>query len=534
MLANALGRTGVAGQPEAYFRPNLRASYEKEWGLNADHGDDIFLASARSAGTSKNGLFGATVLWLEFQQLVAMLRDSAQPENESDQDLNQTEGQTDQRLLSDYLADIHYVHLVRRDKVGQAIEWYRSMRASQQVSRDGSRLPWSEVAFDFPTIDQLYQRLLTDEWKWVAHFGAAKIRPVVVTYESLRSDFIGTVSTVAEQLGIGGRDRIHIPTLDLRNQDDAPPNPGRDAYIHWRQNQVRHNHPHGPSVSIVVVSHNEGENLTRTIGALESTVPESVELLVVDDHSSDGSTAFLTNSDRVRAVKPPQRAGVAGARNYGAGCALGEILVFADAHVHPSPGWLELVCSAFRDKHVAAATPTISGAGRPNAKGFGFTWSRPDLVMSWIHKPPQDGFVPFICGCFMVFRRDDFDSVGGFDAGMLTWGSEDAEIGLNLWRRDRASVVVPAASVSHLFRPTAPYQVRWEWITHNTLRLATVHLGPEAQRQIVKHLATRKTFARAYEELLASDVWQRREAIRAASKHDGKWFLDKFQITCLA
>ena len=141
--------------------------------------------------------------------------------------------------------------------------------------------------------------------------------------------------------------------------------------------------------------------------------------------------------------------------------------------------------------------------------------------------------VPFVCGCLMAFCRDDFERVGGFDPGLVRWGSEDAEIGLHLWRRGRASVVVPQATVAHLFRPSGNYEVPSELVVHNILRLATTHLPETALAKVIGSVAHLPTFTAAYRRLLESDVWERRERIATESRYDGAWFLDRFRIRAL-
>jgi GT2 family glycosyltransferase len=282
-----------------------------------------------------------------------------------------------------------------------------------------------------------------------------------------------------------------------------------------------------------VVSHNEGENLPLTVNGIRATVPDDVEIVVVDDWSTDRSSRSLDPA-AARVVRPPSRSGVAGARNWGASQARGDLLVFADAHVDPSAGWLEALRAAFADPSVACAAPAITAIGRRGTRGHGFTWTDPRLVMRWLRtNATRVHEVPFICGCLMAFRREDFDAVGGFDVGMVRWGSEDAEICLNLWRRGRSSVIVPQAQVAHLFRPRGPYRVRPGLVVHNALRMATVHLPELAVRRVIEAFRGLPSFPPAYAQLIEGDVWQRRESVAAQSVHDGAWFLDRFRIEVL-
>ena len=60
---------------------------------------------------------------------------------------------------------------------------------------------------------------------------------------------------------------------------------------------------------------------------------------------------------------------------------------------------------------------------------------------------------------FLAIRRRDFHTLGGFDEGLLTWGSEDAELSLRIWRSGLRCLAVPRAEVSHLFRAGFSYPV---------------------------------------------------------------------------
>ncbi|HTX39063.1 MAG TPA: glycosyltransferase family 2 protein, partial [Bryobacteraceae bacterium] len=95
-------------------------------------------------------------------------------------------------------------------------------------------------------------------------------------------------------------------------------------------------------LSVVVISLNEGEALRRTVESLQAKLPEPWEIIVVDDGSTDGSAGFLGEGrPGVTLLRPPARLGVAGARNFGAAHATGDVLVFSDAHVLVRPGWAE-------------------------------------------------------------------------------------------------------------------------------------------------------------------------------------------------
>lgn len=70
-----------------------------------------------------------------------------------------------------------------------------------------------------------------------------------------------------------------------------------------------------PPFTTVVVCFNEGTHLERTVENLRVTSPADTEIVIVDDGSTDGSTAFAERATgRLRLVRT-SRLGVAKARN---------------------------------------------------------------------------------------------------------------------------------------------------------------------------------------------------------------------------
>ncbi len=171
----------------------------------------------------------------------------------------------------------------------------------------------------------------------------------------------------------------------------------------------RRRSPHDTAVkiSVVVISRNEGAELRRTLENLRATLPARSEIVVVDDQSTDGSTA------RLRGVIKAPGIGVARARNLGASKTSGDLLFFADAHIRLDKNWWRPLAEVLEDPKVAAVAPAVTHLPATRGRGYGLTLTGADLDARWL---PGKGTTPFAApilpGCSLLMRRDTVDAVG--------------------------------------------------------------------------------------------------------------------------
>ena len=294
-------------------------------------------------------------------------------------------------------------------------------------------------------------------------------------------------------------------------------------------------------LSVIVVSHNEGAYLRRTVSGLLKTLPADGEVVIVDDCSNDGSADGLSaNYNRVTVLHPPARLGIAAARNFGAAQAKGEILVFSDAHVEVPERWLAPLLKVLERPEVGAVAPAINNLKRRTGKGkCGGTWRWAEgAAFSWKwlgHESPDPYPVPLLCGCFIAMRRDVFDATGGFDSGMILYGVEDSELSLRLWTLGYECLVVPEVVVSHRFgspdsNAPSSYKFQRSNFIHNELRLAIVHFGMERIQRLLERLTCSPEFSEAFALTAESNAWQRRDEVQSVRRYDDNWFFSKFNL----
>jgi len=286
-------------------------------------------------------------------------------------------------------------------------------------------------------------------------------------------------------------------------------------------------------VSIVIPTLNEGENLRKTIQSLQNTITCNYEIIVVDNGSTDGSSDFIEreiDDPRIRLFKT-ERLGAANARNFGAKKAVGDFVIFVDAHVLFPAGWVPELIKNLDDSDAAIAAPALSTWGNPAARGYGFRWKNPRLDIEWLPQQGLDTYsVPMVGSGCMAIRRNIFHEIYGFDSGMINYGCEDGEICIRAWLLGYKIFVVPRIEVSHYFRSRHPYEVKWQDVIHNGLRTAFSHFSYERIEKVVAALSDLPEFREAYNLVTKNGIWERRDILLERRKHDDNWFFQIFGI----
>jgi LPS sulfotransferase NodH len=207
LLAHALESTGIAGRPQEYFDPNFESLWLERLGISLDA---EFFAKVLPEGTTPNGVFAAKVHWHQFEYLGRKL----QAVHGDGQILD---------LLKATFPDLRYVFLTRRDKVRQAVSYYRaiatniwwSVRAESGADRD---IP--APVFDYEQIDHWVSRLWDFELSWRQHFERAGVKPFEVSYEEFMRAYEPTVLSILRYLDLPIADGLRIAPPRLEKQAD--------------------------------------------------------------------------------------------------------------------------------------------------------------------------------------------------------------------------------------------------------------------------------------------------------------------------
>lgn len=181
-------------------------------------------------------------------------------------------------------------------------------------------------------------------------------------------------------------------------------------------------------ISLLIPFRNEIRNLPILISELDKLLPALHEVILVDDHSEDGSGKFLENSAldsaKIRILKNTG-VGKKEAMSLGVSFASGEIICCSDADCSFNANWIESITGPFQSETVQlVAGPVISA--RADSFFFSFQqieWGSILLVTNYFFSR----FKPLMCSAAnMAYRKSAFQAVNGYE-GNLDQPSGDDE-----------------------------------------------------------------------------------------------------------
>jgi GT2 family glycosyltransferase len=210
--------------------------------------------------------------------------------------------------------------------------------------------------------------------------------------------------------------------------------------------------------TVVVPVRNRLSITQRCLNALASGYGDraDVEVVVVDDGSTDGTQEFLEQAAGVGVVRHAESAGFAGSCNDGAAAGSSEYVLFLNNDTVGEEGWLDALVSYAEANERAAIVGarllyrngTIQHAGivfgadlLPRHVYRGFPEDHPA-----VSKPRR--FQAVTAACVLV-RRSAFEDVGGFDTSFVN-GFDDVDLCIRAALRGGEAHYCPDSTLVHL------------------------------------------------------------------------------------
>ena len=213
-----------------------------------------------------------------------------------------------------------------------------------------------------------------------------------------------------------------------------------------------------PLVSIIIPVYNQCAVTMRCLKSIAETWFDTirVEIIVVDDCSSDGSAAVLAQLPGVTVIRNASNQGFIYSCNRGAAVASGRHLCFLNNDTEVRNAWLDYLVSTLD------GDPTVGAVGAkllyPDGRlqeagnivwrdGSGWNYGRLDNPAD-----PMFNFVrevDYCSGACLLVKADLFREVGGFNVDLMPAYYEDADLCFALRERGYRTLYEPRSEVVH-------------------------------------------------------------------------------------
>ena len=355
--------------------------------------------------------------------------------------------------------------IMQRKEHGEYIETGRSVPYSQDFNRD-----MLLISNCFPVLCMMHEKaclektgifdetLTTHEdWDlWIRmsrHYTFAHLKEVTAEFtwrmdgssmtSRISEDFLRTKQLIYQKYEEYFRLQPHLISV-------------RDQRLGDLENRA--NPPHF-ECSIIIPVFNKLELTKQCLMYLaQVTIGIPYEVVVVDNHSTDGTSEFLeTLGGDVQIIRNPTNLGFAKACNQGAHAARGKYLVFLNNDTIPKPGWLEpLIQEVYSHDDVAVVGSKLLYPDN--------SIQHAGVVISRLYRTPYHLFLGVpeslpavntrkefqaVTAACMLVRKEPFEAVGGFDEGFVN-GFEDVDLCLKIRHLGKKVVYQPKSCLYHL------------------------------------------------------------------------------------
>lgn len=229
-----------------------------------------------------------------------------------------------------------------------------------------------------------------------------------------------------------------------------------------------------PLISVIVPSYNHAESLPGCLDAIFAQTYQPLEVIVVDDGSTDETQTVLTPYlDRIKLVTQ-ENSGSNPARNAGYAASTGGLLIFCDADIVMEPAMIAQLYQALLDEPTASFAYCGFTFGWKTFKGV--PWDAERLLRhNYIHTTS-------------LVRRADFP---GFDNSVRRL--QDWDVWLTMLKNGKHGVLVPEvlfgaaivgkSRIGTSWLPRLAYKLPWQMIGWKPKSLEKYQVAREELRK---------------------------------------------------
>jgi glycosyltransferase involved in cell wall biosynthesis len=301
----------------------------------------------------------------------------------------------------------------------------------------------------------------------------------------------------------------------------------------------------GPLVSAIIPTYNRATLVSDAIDSVLAQTYPHLEVIVVDDGSTDGTLDVLTRyGDRIQVISQPN-AGPGAARNRGMLAAQGEMIAFLDS----DDLWLpqKIARQVHLMQQLGEAAPcclsniSMQWKNRESTS-FDVAWLNPAVAEGVWYNPDEvlaTRFVLFNQG--VVIRREALKELGGFDESFRLLEDYDLALRLSLcgnWAFIRDPLAIWRENgTSSLSRDAARDDLHWQALLVKILEKQLHQLNPCNEHELLRKRLNQE-IKRLRRQIMAAElgkksVWgasiagkafERVERYRKAAFRRSPWF----------
>ncbi|MFN6962560.1 MAG: glycosyltransferase family 2 protein [Pyrinomonadaceae bacterium] len=193
-----------------------------------------------------------------------------------------------------------------------------------------------------------------------------------------------------------------------------------------------------PKVSAIIPNYNYSRFIAEAVSSALSQTHEDIEVIVVDDGSTDDSLKVLEQfGDRIKVIVN-KNSGVSTARNTGVAASTGEYVAFLDADDVWLPKKIEKQLAKFQEDREIGLVTCAMRYVRPDGTVYGLS---DDGMEGWVSEEllRLARGVVVGAGSTALMRKDLFETIGGFDPRLTT--SADWELSYRAARLKKVGFV---------------------------------------------------------------------------------------------
>ena len=245
-------------------------------------------------------------------------------------------------------------------------------------------------------------------------------------------------------------------------------------------------------ISIVVLNYNAGELLLNCINSLKKSTYQNIEILVVDNISSDDShTKCKKQFPDIKLIQNRKNLGYCGGNNVGIKEAKGEFIVILNPDTIVEENWLDEMFNAFNEFGDGLYQPKIislnesdiiqSTGNMIHVFGFGFARDKGGKI---IEKKEEIEKIGYASGTCLFTTKKVLEKVGLLDEFLFLYhddldlGWRAAQIGIN-------SYYVPKSKIFH----AESYSLKWSakkfyWLERNRKYCLKTHYSKDTYKKM--------------------------------------------------